>query len=147
MGRVYSSPSRFKLGAGSWLGPNTRESQVGVLSAHPCCSVEIKDRLVGRASRLFRVCGVSLGRSKDLVDNETICTQAVKKKASCEQVTRVCLPGPKSFARLRDAEVDGMTPINMHFDPILPYCAVRLDVGIIRERHLVHAPTDGLDLY
>ena len=53
----------------------------------------------------------------------------------------------KSFARLRDAEVDGMTPIEMHFDPILADCAVGLDVGKIRERRFVHALTDGLDLF
>jgi hypothetical protein len=93
------------------------------------------------------VCGVSLGRSNDLIDNETIRTQAVKETTTSEQVTRVWLPGPKRFASLRDAEVDRMTPINVHFDPILADCVVGLNVGKIRERRLVHAPTDGLDLF
>ena len=60
------------------LGPDAGEPQVWVLFAQPCGPIEIKHRHVGGASRLFEVCGFGLGGSKDLIDNETICTRAVK---------------------------------------------------------------------
>ena len=140
-------PRPLQTPAVSRLGPGADESQVWVLFAQLCCSREIKHRHVGWASRLFKVFGVSLGRSKDPIDDESIRTHAVKEKASsCDEVTRVCLPGPKGLARLRDEEVDGMITIEMHFDSIFPDCTVGLDAGIVWERPLVHAPADGLDV-
>ena len=55
--------------------------------------------------------------------------------------------GPISSSDYQAGLVDRLTPIEMHFDPILADCAVGLDVRKIRKRRLAHAPAGRLDLF
>jgi hypothetical protein len=73
---------------------------------------------LAEARRLIKVSGVSLGRPKHLIEDETLPAHAIKDEAPSENVTRVNLPWPERMARLRDGKDDRTTSVDVHFDPI-----------------------------